>query len=483
MTVRRLLLVALLTVATFGVAGTGEASACSCADSDPRDRIEEGAPAFIGRVVSAPPRNPTPPLRFARYVVRVEREVNIRLADRIVLRTNPYSSSCGVSWHRGERVGAFLHRTRLGWTTNLCSLATARDLERATRPYPRPVGRGRIALLAGGSFGDARLMALDERGRILGYGLGEGAVRRISVCPGGRAAAELADRGLRRSVVAVRSLESLEILSVAEVPRHTAELACADAGGATVYAGGIDYRGRPSRGRAEVHRVTGSTRTTLVRRPAEQFALAADAAYVWTGGRVLAISLADVSERSLLRVPLAERIVPSPFGGQVAVHGHDGLLRRVDLATGAVTTRRLATTWGLDWLAPDRLLARIDGSAVVLDGDLRRMRRYAFRAVGEAHVGGALFGTDRYRLVRLDLASGSRRTAARLPDRGIAELVGVPDGPEVDLPRRAPRLMPTRPLRAARCGTGPSRKPPPGAPGSRGPCARCAAAAHPAGAA
>jgi hypothetical protein len=443
MTARRLLPVALLTTAALALAGAERASACSCADSDPRDRIEQGTPAMIGRVVSAPPRNPTPPLRLARYVVRVERELNVRLGDRIVVRTNPYSSSCGVVWKRGQRVGAFLHRTRRGWTTYLCSLVKPGELERATRPYPRPLGRGRLALLAAGSFGDARLMALDPRGRILGYGFGEGAVRRISVCPGGRVAAELFDRGRRRTFVAVRSLESLEVLSMAEVPRHTTELACADTGGATVYAGGIDYGGRPLRGRADILRVIGATRSTLVRRPAEQFALAADAAYAWSGGRVLAISLADRSERTLLRMQLAERIAPSPFGGQVAVHGYDERLRLVDLASGAVTSRRLAQTWSLAWLAPERLMARVGHTAVVLDGELRSRRRYgSFRAAGQAHLDGAVFGVDRYRLVRLDLDSGRLRTAARLPDRGIADLAGVAEGPEVDLPRRVPRALP-----------------------------------------
>ena len=61
MTARRLLLVALLAPAAFATAGTGEASACSCADSDPRDRIEEGVPAVIGRVVSHQPADPIPP--------------------------------------------------------------------------------------------------------------------------------------------------------------------------------------------------------------------------------------------------------------------------------------------------------------------------------------------------------------------------------------------------------------------------------------
>jgi hypothetical protein len=43
----RVWVVALLTAAALALAGTGEASACSCADSDPRDRLEEGAPAVM----------------------------------------------------------------------------------------------------------------------------------------------------------------------------------------------------------------------------------------------------------------------------------------------------------------------------------------------------------------------------------------------------------------------------------------------------
>lgn len=100
---------------------------------------------------------------------------------------------------------------------------------------------------------------------------------------------------------------------------------------------------------------------------------------MWSRGRLLAIALADGSERTLLRMGLPERTVPSPFGGQLAVQGLD--------------------------------------------------------------VGDAVFGTDRYGLVRLDLESGRKRIAARLPDRGIADLVGVPDGPELDVPRRAPRAL------------------------------------------
>ena len=48
-------------------------------------------------------------------------------------------------------------------------------------------------------------MALDARGRVLGYGFGEGETRAISVCPGATRSAELVLR--RRGLsVAVRDL-------------------------------------------------------------------------------------------------------------------------------------------------------------------------------------------------------------------------------------------------------------------------------------
>jgi hypothetical protein len=438
MAASRFLLAGLLS-AGLAAATAGPAGACSCADTDPRDRVEAGERALIGRVVSATPGDYGPPATRPRYVVRVERSVNVRLGPEVVVFGDD-QSSCSFRWEEGQRVGAFVRPVRGGWVTNLCSLAEPGELERALRPYPRPLGRGRVALLAGGSFGEARLMALDRRGRILGYGFGQGAVRRISVCPGGRVAAELVDRGRRRTMVAVRSLESLEVVSRTEVPHWTDELACADAAGTSVYAGGILYRGRPVRGRADVFHVTGGSRRTLLRRPAEQFALAPGTAYLWSARRVTATSLTDGGERTLLRMRLPETISPSPFGGRVAIHGYDGRLRLVDLATGAVESRRLDLTWALAWLAPNRLLARVGGTGVILDDALRRRQRYGFyRAVGQAHVGGGLFGTDRYRLIRLDVASGARRTVAQLPDRGIAALEGVQDGPELAVPRRAPR--------------------------------------------
>jgi hypothetical protein len=209
-----------------------------------------------------------------------------------------------------------------------------------------------------------------------------------------------------------------------------------------VYVAGIKYSGRPVRGSADVYRVDGSNRTRLARRPAEHLALGTSVAYWWSGGRLRAHGLRDGSERTVLRMGLPERIAPNPFGGPLAVQDYRGRLRLLDPATGAVTESRRSTGGELVWPAADRLFSRVGGRAVILDARLRRQRRYGFyRAFGQAHLDGLIFGTDRYRLVRLDLETGDRRTAARLPDRGIADLVGVPDGPDLDAPRRAPRAL------------------------------------------
>jgi hypothetical protein len=85
----------------------------------------------IGRVASITHHDDTERPGLSRYVLRVERALNVRLGDRVVVRSSPYSSSRGVSWRVGQRVGAFLDRTRRGWRTFLYTLAKPFELERA----------------------------------------------------------------------------------------------------------------------------------------------------------------------------------------------------------------------------------------------------------------------------------------------------------------------------------------------------------------
>jgi hypothetical protein len=91
-------------------------------------------------------------------------------------------------------------------------------------------------------------MALDLRGRILGYGFGGGEARQISVCPGSRVAAELVARG-RQLGVAVRGLRLLRRLSYARLPVNTrgiqpsqATLRCQADDASSVHAEVRDYQ-------------------------------------------------------------------------------------------------------------------------------------------------------------------------------------------------------------------------------------------------
>ena len=177
----RLPLAVTLILVAATAAGVDQAGACSCAGLDPRDRLAEGEPAVVGEVVSRRAVEGRPFDSVYEYTVRVEADFNSALGPEVVITSGTSSGACGFTWEVGQRVGAFLYREAGAWSTNLCSLVEPAELERALDPYPRPRGHGRVALLAGGSFANARLMALDRAGRVLGYGFGGGDVTDISV--------------------------------------------------------------------------------------------------------------------------------------------------------------------------------------------------------------------------------------------------------------------------------------------------------------
>ena len=212
----RVMVRGLAVVAVVGVAlavWADLAAACSCADVDERDRLEAGEKAIIGRVVAERAMN-AERQRFA-YRVRVERSVGVELSGEIELKLVD-NGACGNPIV-GRREGFFVRRRAGGWSSDGCSIVRASAMEQALRPYRRPTGPGRAALLAAGSFGNARLMALDTRGRVLGYGFGEGQTRSVSVCPGAGRSAELVV-GPRAVSVAVRDLRTLDVIRSATLP-------------------------------------------------------------------------------------------------------------------------------------------------------------------------------------------------------------------------------------------------------------------------
>ena len=143
----------------------------------------------------------------------------------------------------GRRPGraAFLSRRDGAWNASLCALTDPAELVAATvSPIRAPAARRRVALLSGGSFASARLMALDRRGRVLAYGFGRGDVERISVCPGSRYAVELVRQGAR-SRAAVRDLRSMRVVRSLALPAAAVELSCGDLRGRAIHAAALGY--------------------------------------------------------------------------------------------------------------------------------------------------------------------------------------------------------------------------------------------------
>jgi hypothetical protein len=216
---RRLALATALLAAV--VAATADpASACSCALGDPRRALMRSDAAFVGALVEKRTR-PSGPISSsadpATYVFRVFETVKGRLPRTVEVEAPESGASCGIETPVGLAVGLFLSRRGDTWTSSLCAQIAPAELRRAARPLPRPDGEGPAALLAGGSFGDVRLLALDRRGRTLHYGRGLGTTGALSVCPGRRRVVELVHDYPRVSV-AVRSLPRLELVRELRIP-------------------------------------------------------------------------------------------------------------------------------------------------------------------------------------------------------------------------------------------------------------------------
>ena len=420
------------------------AGACTCADRDERDRLEDGEKALIGRVLDQRRLDGRRGDRFA-YRVRVERSLGVRLRGEVeVVLAYP---DCG-SLRVGSREAMFVRRGGRAWRTAGCSIVDPSELERAAEPYQRPRGSGRAVLLAGGRFGTARVMALDARGRVVGYGSGRGETRRLSVCPGSRLAAELfIDR--RTVGVAVRELGSLRVVRSARLPLNglrfdpeAGTVSCADAQAASVHVGIYEYIRTTRFDRMRIFRLSSAGLRQVASTRGSTVAFSPGSAFV---GRinygVTAVNLLDGTTDRVARARVPELLAVSPDQTRLAFYDRDGI-RVVDL-TREGADRHLEIGYGgaIKWLASDRLLFRKGGEGRLYDRDLRLVRIYPFfRADGEAQVGDRLYGTDRYRLRSLDLASGRKRTVGQLTDRGIVDLEGLPERPLIEPGRGRPVL-------------------------------------------
>jgi hypothetical protein len=449
---------ALLAIAVTVAMWTDRAAACTCADRDERDRLQDGEIGVLGRVLERRTIAAERGFEDHVYRLRVQRARGARFGREATVKV-PYDGCGGASQEVGNRLAAFVRRTRGGWVSDGCSVVDPDEFERALEPYPRGRGQGRLTLLAGGRFGNARVMALDGRGRVLGYGFGVGEAQQISLCPGSRRAVELVATD-DRLAVAVRDLSSLSVLWSVDLPLRSpllepggATVRCGDPDGITVHAAALEYLRRSRNDPTRIFRVgaTGATQIASIRRGFGAH-LGPEAAYLTRSRRLLAVDLDDGRVSRLARVRYyANPLGLSPDGRWLAFHDGDDL-RLIDRLTGQ--RRSVPVRYGgeMVWLSSGRFLFRRAGEARVYDTALRLRRRYPFyRLLHEAQVGGRVFGTDRFELRSLDLGSGKRRTVALLPDRGIVDLVGVPGRPAVRAERRAPALQVAGSARRPRC--------------------------------
>ena len=188
--VKALLACVVVVVAASLAAGVEPARACSCALPDPRETLARGDGAFVGTLVSRRQVDQHAVLLFS-----VERALKGSIGGTVEVSTASNGAACGLEAPVGTRVGLVLERRGGAWHGYLCWQFAPEELLAAALPLPPPNGRGPVALIVGGEFGDVRLMALDARGRTLAYGRGGGRAGLVSVCPGKLRLAELAYTG------------------------------------------------------------------------------------------------------------------------------------------------------------------------------------------------------------------------------------------------------------------------------------------------
>jgi hypothetical protein len=162
------------------------------------------------------------------------------------------------------------------------------------------------------------------------------------------------------------------------------------------------------------------------------------------GEAIFAVDLATGATRRLTTVRGPQPISLSPDGTRLAYYDSDRL-HMLDVATGAKRSRKIRYGQAIEWLDSERMLFRMSGTALMYDTDLRRLRRYPFvRMYGEAHVAGRVYGSARYGLRALDLETGRKLGVASLTDRGITDLVGVPEQPLIQPGKRRPASVAAR---------------------------------------
>jgi hypothetical protein len=451
----------LLAVLAAALAFAGQALACSCIAGDPRDTLERSAGAFTGTLLERVVEGDQ-----AIHTFSVDHAVKGALGASVQVRSHRDGATCGLEIPVGQRVGLFLDREGDSWTSSLCQQMDPEELLAAAAPLPEPTGSGPVSMLVGGSFGDMRTVALDERGRVLAYGEGDGDVLALSVCPGSAYAVELVALPFEDGggyVIEVRDLGTMEVtgrlgLSQAFAAGYPETVRCLDPGGAAavVFARDIGNGARPD----GVLRLTAGASEIVWRGKASAASFDTRRAYLCKGAkgnRAVAVSLATGRETLLAKLPpFVGPLSPSPDGRYVAGVAFSSPERGdapsravvVDLKIDRVRTAPLGgpyVTGEMLWLSPRRVVF-----APLRSFDRIRMYTPALRLLAR---GGQLAASDATiaggRLLAL---AGSTLVEASPPGARLTDLTALPS-PVVNAIEPVPATLAPEPPRPV-TGTG-----------------------------
>jgi hypothetical protein len=405
------------------------AHACSCALGDPRDALHRADGAFVGTLVERIEVDD----QTSIFTFEVETAVKGTLGAEVDVRSASNGVSCGLEVGFGQRIGLFLDTADDGaWASGLCSQIDPDVLLQAAQALPPPDGVGPVCYVVGGNLGENRLMALDRKGRTLGYGAGDGYAQDVHVCPGATRVLEAAAVG-RRALLVVRELPSLDVIrtiTLAETRRPWLPHAgCLSGNGGRLLAF--------ERHKAEywLHQVTGSTDLVAWHGHVRDVVIQGGRAYVIDGLELFEVNMRDGSLEPLAPIPAhVQGITISPDGTRIAgfVFGRyqpvqtpsrvisvriaDGVMKSFELTDFAagdvawVDARTIAyLPGGSDdrhaWLLDARTMRSVGG----FDG---------WYAAESVVLGGTAFGIGWGRLARAGL------------DDGDVRLVRAFDGPE-----------------------------------------------------
>jgi hypothetical protein len=221
----------------------------------------------------------------ATFTFKVIESFKGNIGTTVEVRSDLHGSSCGLYAPPDRPVGLLLTSSDGQWHATLCHQIDPTELRSAAAPLPSPIGRGLAAFLVGGSFGEARMVAIDRHARVLAYGFGRGHATHLSVCPGASRVLEVAEDYPGIPTLALRKLPSLEVVWERHLPRATRRhgptaVTCLNERGEAYVFGST---GREPVARSRLWRVRRDATQSVYRGSARSIAFARRVAYVNEG--------------------------------------------------------------------------------------------------------------------------------------------------------------------------------------------------------